>query len=163
MWTSAQMIKLFSHSPATLHMVTILILYHHHHHHFEHHYSPTCKSGWISRWKGFWEKLRAGGRQKSCQRRGWKLGRGSCQKVSSTRIWLKRPKIHQSRWNTVTCESLVSRKFSRIFFLFHFSISISRHFHFTFHSRSRFWGISISLFILDLELEAFSFHFSFSK
>ena len=37
----------------------------------------------------------------------------------------------------VTCESLVSREFSRILLTFHFSISISRHFHFTFHSRSR--------------------------
>ena len=63
----------------------------------------------------------------------------------------------------VTCESLVSREFSRIILKFHFSISISRHFHFTFHSRSRFQGLFISLFILDLDFKAFSFHFSLSK
>ena len=37
----------------------------------------------------------------------------------------------------VTCESLVSREFSRILLTFHFSISISRHFHFTFHSQNK--------------------------
>ena len=63
----------------------------------------------------------------------------------------------------VTCESLVSREFSRIILKFHFLVSISRHFHFTFHSRSRFQGLFISLFILDLDFKAFSFHFSFSK
>ena len=63
----------------------------------------------------------------------------------------------------VTCESLVSREFSRIFFLFHFSISISRHFHFTFHSRSRFQGIFISLFILEMSEPDFHFTFHFSK
>ena len=86
--------------------------------------TPTWKSEWISCWKGFWEKLRAGGWQKSCQRRGWKLKGSSCQEVSSTRICLKRPNFwcdvmmmiglfwrshfmvadhqnyHQSRWNT---------------------------------------------------------------
>ena len=60
---------------------------------------------------------------------------------------------------TVTCESLVSREFSRILLTFHFS----RQIHFTFHSRSRSKRIFISLFILDLDLNAFSFHFSFSK
>ena len=63
----------------------------------------------------------------------------------------------------VTCESLVSREFSRIFFLFHFSISISRHFHFTFHSRSRSQGIFISLFILEMSETDFHFTFHFSK
>ena len=43
------------------------------------------------------------------------------------------------KWNYLpeTCESPVSREFSKILLTFHFSISISRHFHFTFHSRSR--------------------------
>ena len=63
----------------------------------------------------------------------------------------------------VTCESLVSREFSRIFFLFHFSISISRHFHFTFHSRSRFQGIFISLFTLEMSERKNKFTFHFSK
>ena len=45
---------------------------------------------------------------------------------------------HHHHQQPVTCESLVTREFSRSFFLFHFLISISRHFHFTFHSRSRF-------------------------
>ena len=63
---------------------------------------------------------------------------------------------------SVTCESLVSREFSRIFFQFHFSISISGHFHFTFHSRSRFQGIFISLFTLEMSerKKRFTFHFS---
>ena len=47
----------------------------------------------------------------------------------------------------VTCESLVSREFSRIILQFHFSISISRHFNFTFTSRKE-WNQK-------------SFHFSF--
>ena len=66
-------------------------------------------------------------------------------------------------YNSVTCESLVSREFSRIFFLFHFSISISRHFHFTFHSRSRFQGIFISLFTLEMSERKNKFTFHFSK
>ena len=61
----------------------------------------------------------------------------------------------------VPCESLVSREFSRIFFLFHFSIS--RHFHFTFHSRSRFQGIFISLFTLEMSERKNKFTFHFSK
>ena len=63
----------------------------------------------------------------------------------------------------VTCESLVSREFSRILSTFHFSISISRHFHFTFHSRSRSQGIFISLFILEMSERKTKFTFQFSK
>ena len=48
--------------------------------------------------------------------------------------------------DAVTCESLVSREFSRTFWPFHFSISISRHFHFTFHFLKRVNQIFISLF-----------------
>ena len=63
----------------------------------------------------------------------------------------------------LTCESLVSREFSRILLTFHFSISISRHFHFTFHSRSRSQGIFISLFILEMSERKTKFTFQFSK
>merc|ERR1712208_153875 len=63
----------------------------------------------------------------------------------------------------VTCESLVSREFSRFFWKFHFSISISRHFHFTFHSRSRSQLIFISLFILEKSERKTKFTFHFSK
>ena len=45
-----------------------------------------------------------------------------------------------------TSEILVSREFSRIFFLFHFSFSISSHFNFTFTSRKRVKGFYFSLF-----------------
>ena len=62
---------------------------------------------------------------------------------------------------SVTCESLVSREFSRILLTFHFLISISRHFHFTFHSRSQ--GIFISLFILEMSERKTKFTFQFSK
>ena len=62
---------------------------------------------------------------------------------------------------SVTCESLVSREFSRVLLTFHFLISISRHFHFTFHSRSQ--GIFISLFILEMSETDFHFTFHFSK
>ena len=65
--------------------------------------------------------------------------------------------------DAVTCESLVSREFSRILSTFHFSISISRHFHFTFHSRSRSQGIFISLFILEMSERKTKFTFQFSK
>ncbi len=65
--------------------------------------------------------------------------------------------------SAVTCESLVSREFSRIILKFHFSISISRHFHFTFHSRSRFQGIFISLFTLEMSERKNKFTFHFSK
>ena len=66
-------------------------------------------------------------------------------------------------FSSVTCESLVSREFSRILSTFHFSISISRHFHFTFHSRSRSQGIFISLFILEMSERKTKFTFQFSK
>ena len=69
-----------------------------------------------------------------------------------------------STWRLpVTCESLVSREFSRFFWEFHFSISISRHFHFTFHSRSRSQCIFISLFILEKSERKTKFTFHFSK
>ena len=48
---------------------------------------------------------------------------------------------------SVTCKSLDSREFSRIFLKFHFSIS--SHFYFTFTSRSRFPVIFISLSFLE--------------
>ena len=69
----------------------------------------------------------------------------------------------QTPLKPVTCESLVSREFSRILLTFHFSISISRHFHFTFHSRSRSQGIFISLFILEMSERKTKFTFQFSK
>ena len=49
-------------------------------------------------------------------------------------LWRKNDKYEV--WS-VTCESLVSREFSRIILQFHFSISISRHFNFTFTSRKK--------------------------
>ena len=63
----------------------------------------------------------------------------------------------------VTCESLVSREFSRNLLTFHFSISISRRFHFTFHSQSRSQGIFISLFILEKSERKTKLIFHFSK
>ena len=67
---------------------------------------------------------------------------------------------HRTR-KAVTCESLVSREFSRILLTFHFSIL--RHFHFTFPSWSRFHGIFISLFILEMSEWKTKFTFQFSK
>ena len=83
---------------------------------------------------------------------------------------------------SVPCESLVSREFSRIFFIFHLSISISRLFNFTFTSGKEWYQKSIHFSFLEksefrfhsffsrkrvnsreislLDLEAFSFHFS---
>ena len=48
--------------------------------------------------------------------------------------------------SSVTCESLDSREFLRIFLKFHFSISISSHFYFTFTSRSQSQYRQICLF-----------------
>ena len=60
----------------------------------------------------------------------------------------------------VTCESVVSREFSRFLGEFHFLISILRHSHFTLHSRSWCQGIHFTCHSQN-EWKEILFHFSF--
>ena len=62
-----------------------------------------------------------------------------------------------------TSEILVSREFSRIFFLFHFSFSISSRFNFTFISRKRVKGFHFSLFTSRKKWKLSVFHSFFSR
>ena len=78
--------------------------------------------------------------------------------------WRLRTFWHSFRKNsTVTCESLVSREFSRIFFIFHLSISISRLFNFTFTSRKEWNQKSIHFSFLEKSEKENDFTFHFSK
>ena len=62
-----------------------------------------------------------------------------------------------------TSEILVSREFSRIFFLFHFSFSISSRFNFTFTSRKGVKGFYHSLFTSRKKWKLSIFHSFFSR
>ena len=63
----------------------------------------------------------------------------------------------------VTCESLVSREFSRIFLKFHLSISVSRYFNFTFTSRKEWNKKSFHFSFLEKSERNICFTFHFSK
>ena len=71
--------------------------------------------------------------------------------------------INFSKSRTETSEILVSREFSRIFFLFHFSFSISCRFNFTFTSRKRVKGFYFSLFTSRKKWKLSVFHSFFSR
>ena len=66
-------------------------------------------------------------------------------------------------YTTVTCESLVSREFSRIILKFHFSISVSRYFNFTFTSRKEWKKKSFHFSFLKKSERIIFFTFHFSK